>query len=118
PDSVRVCRDVPHLALPTHFNQSTALYRIEQELLDVVLLDIQHRWQALVLIMWHFEMQHFGVSVEAASASPGQTLAEKRVERTESPNDLETSSRDANGTATYTDSVICLEYHGAHTVGR
>ena len=92
---------------------------VQQELLDVVLLEVHHRRQLLVLVVGHLEVEHFGIPVEAAPAGPGQALLQEPLQRAQPLDDLQAAPGDADGAAAKAHRVVRLDHdRGDAVVGQ
>jgi hypothetical protein len=107
------------LAAPPDVDQvSVPGGRVDQELLDPVLLDVDHRRQTLERVVRHREAQDLVEPVERASALPRQALGQVRLERAELAQDLEAAARDADRAAADADRGVGLEHHRGHAAHR
>jgi hypothetical protein len=75
------------------------LQRLVHELLDVELLDVDHRREALRGLVRHLEAQHLAVAEEAAPAGPRQRLGLHGRLRAGPAQDLLRAARDADRAA-------------------
>ncbi|MNS77683.1 hypothetical protein D3C72_1112680 [compost metagenome] len=103
--------------LPADIDQfRLAFGRVEQELLDMILRQVDHGRQLLVRVLRHREMQHFLVAVKTAPTGPRQAFADKTVERAQAFDDFQAAPRDADGAAARAHAIVGLDQHAAHAV--
>ena len=89
--------DPSHLGLPSNVDQlGLALRCLKQKMLDVVLLQVNHRRQLLVFVVRHQEVEHFDVAVVTPPAGPGQAGLEEALHGTQALDDLEATARNAD----------------------
>ncbi|MND66102.1 hypothetical protein D3C80_574880 [compost metagenome] len=81
---------------PTQFDQILmAQHLVQQKLLDIILLQVDHRRKLLVIIHQHVELHHHLALIKAASTGPGETLADKGVCQPQFVEDLQAAAGDA-----------------------
>ncbi|MNS71152.1 hypothetical protein D3C72_1045090 [compost metagenome] len=119
--AVLVLRERGELGAPADVDEPrrrgvAALDLVQQVLLDVVLLQVDHRRQLLLRGLRHLEAEHLGRLVEAAPHAPRQALAHERRQRAQALDDLQAAARDAGRAAAHADRVVGLEHHAAHAV--
>ena len=103
--------------LPANLDQVAALLGgIEQQLLDRILREIDHRRMLLVFIHRHLEMQHFVVAIETAATGPGQALLQKALGGGEARDDFEAAPRDADRAAAEADGIIRFQQNDRHAM--
>ena len=109
--------DAGEPGLPADVDQVVQLLgAIEQDLLDAVLRQVDHRRQLLVLVGRHAEMQHLGVAVVAATAGPRQADLQEAGQGAEALGDLQAAARDADRAAAEAHRVVGLEQDDRHAV--
>ncbi len=82
--------DTGHAGLPADVDQIGMLFHfVEQQLFDLVLRDVDHRRQRLLVVLMHGEAEHFGIAVEAAAAGPRQAFLQEAVHRAQAFENLQ-----------------------------
>jgi hypothetical protein len=90
--------------------------RVDQILLDVVLLQVNHRRQFLPIVVRHREAEDFRFAIEAAPVGPGQALAEEVRQRTQALDDFQAAARDARCAAAHAHRVVGLDDERGHAM--
>ena len=105
------------LAGPGQFDPTACcLPGVVGDLLDTVLLQVEHRCESLARVAGHSKVQHFGVAEIAAPAGPGQAFVDQRPVGADPGQDLLRPARDADRPAAAAVARVGFDHQRAHAV--
>ena len=89
---------------------------LQQRVFDVVLLQVDHRRQALVRVLRHREAEDLGLLPEAAPAGPRQAAVEHVAEGAQPAGDFQTAARDTRRAAADAHAVVGFDHDAGHAL--
>ena len=108
--------DLVHTVTPAQLDQRVGLHCIDQVFLQVLLLQIDHGKEAVVVGTRVFHAKHTLTAVDAVAVAPGQSGLRHALGHAHLLQDFHGAAREHNGAAAFGHLQLGLEHHAALTV--
>ena len=111
-------RHADHLVAPAQVDQRAGLAGIDQVFLKVLLLDIEHRKEAVVRVVRRFHAKHALAPVVRIAKAPGQAAGGHAVGDTDLLQDFHRATGEHDGAAALRDLQLRRQHHAGHAQSR